>query len=101
MIMKEDQIIQMIDKIEDYHKDQLTIDLVKANVFAIVMMIPTVFILGLPYFLIWGIGFNLSDFRSFTKILSPEFMGLTLLIVFTLGLILHELIHGIVWSRYW
>ena len=90
----------MTDKIEDYHKVQLTIDLVKANVFAIVLMLPIVLIFGLPYFLIWGIGFNSSDIRSLTKVLSPELMGLVLILVFTLGIILHELIHGIVWSRY-
>lgn len=90
----------MIDKIEVFHKDQLTIDLVKANVFAIVLMLPIVLIFGLPYFLIWGIGFNSSDIRSLTKVLSPELMGLVLILVFTLGIILHELIHGIVWSRY-
>lgn len=90
----------MIDKIENYHKEQLTIDLVKANVFAILLMIPTVLIFGLPYFLIWGLGFNLSDIRSLTKILSPELMGFGLLLVFTLGIVLHELIHGIVWSQF-
>ena len=90
----------MIDKIEDYHKEQLTIDLVKANVFAILLMVPTVFIFGLPYFLIWGLGFNLSDIRSLTKILSPESIGLGILLVFTIGIVLHELIHGIVWSRF-
>jgi len=90
----------MTDKIEDYHKVQLTIDLVKANVFAIVLMLPIVLIFGLPYFLIWGVGFNSSDIRSLTKVLSPELMGLVLILVFTLGIILHELIHGIVWSRY-
>jgi hypothetical protein len=94
------QDIQMLDKIEDYHKDQLTIDLVKANIFAIVLMLPIVLIFVLPYFLIWGIGFNSSDIRSLTKVLSPELMGLVLILVFTLGIILHELIHGIVWSRY-
>ncbi len=90
----------MIDKIEDYHKEQLTIDLVKANVFAILLMIPTVLIFGLPYFLIWGFGFVLSDIRSLTKFLSPELMGFGLLLVFALGIVLHELIHGIVWSRF-
>lgn len=90
----------MIDKIEDYHKEQLTIDLVKANVFAVLLMIPTVLIFGLPYFLIWGLGFNLSDIRSLTKNLSPALMGFGLLLVFSLGIVLHELTHGIVWSRF-
>lgn len=90
----------MIDNIEDYHKDQLTIDLIKANVFAILLMIPTVLIFGLPYSLIWGLRFNLSDIQSLTKILSPELIGFGLLFVFTLGIVLHELIHGIVWSRF-
>lgn len=90
----------MIDKIENYHKEQLTIDLVKANVFAIVMMVPTVVIFGLPYFLIWGLGFDLTDIRRVTKVVSPEMIGFGMLFVFTLGIVLHELIHGIVWSRY-
>jgi len=90
----------MIERIDDYQKDHLTINLVKANVFAIFMMIPVGLIFGLPYFLIWGFGFNLSDFRSFTKILSPELMGIVILLVFSLGIVLHELIHGFVWSRY-
>jgi len=90
----------MIDKIEEYHKDKLTIDLVKANVFAFIMIIPTVLIFGIPFYLIWGFGFSQTDIRSITKILSPVMIGLVFLSVFTLGVILHELIHGIAWSRY-
>lgn len=90
----------MIDNIEDYQKDKLTIDLVKANVFAIVMMIPVALIFGLPYYLIWGFGFNPSLFQGFAKFFSPGLMGLGVLILLILSIILHELIHGIVWSRY-
>lgn len=90
----------MIDPIENYHKDQLTIDLVKANIFAVVLMLPTALIFALPYYLIWGFEFNMSAIRSFKEFLSPELLGLGLVIVFIGGIVLHELIHGITWSRF-
>lgn len=90
----------MIDPFENYHKDQLTIDLVKANVFAVVLLLPTALIFALPYYLIWGFEFNRSSFRRFSEILPPEWLGVGAFIIFLLGIVLHELIHGITWSRF-
>lgn len=92
--------IPMIDPLEHYHKDQLTIDLVKANVFAVMLILPTALIFALPYYLIWGFEFNQPGIRRFSEILSPEFLGLGAVLIYLLGIVLHELIHGFVWSRY-
>lgn len=80
----------MTDPIENYHKDQLTIDLVKANLFGMAMFIPTLLIFVLPYYLIWG----------FTEFLWPHKLGLGAIVLFVLGTVLHELIHGITLSRF-
>lgn len=94
------KVIPMIDPFENYHKDQLTIDLIKANVFAVVLILPTALIFALPYYLIWGFEFNLSAIRSFKEFLSPELFGLSIVIMIIGGIVLHELIHGITWSRF-
>ena len=77
---------------EKYKKEKMTISLYWANIFAILLIIPTVLIFGLPYYLVWGVQFDTLQhlFGS---------LWITLLVVI-LGFIVHELIHGIAWARF-
>ncbi len=44
----------IMQELENYKKDKLTINIVWANVFGILILIPITLIFGLPYYLRWG-----------------------------------------------
>jgi preprotein translocase subunit YajC len=48
--------------LENYKKELKIIDLKKANVYALLMLIPIVLVFGLPYFLIWEPKLNMRDY---------------------------------------
>lgn len=78
---------------DDYEKEQKVINIVWANVFGVIIMIPLFFIYCLPYYLLWGFGgietFDLGDLK---------FRGLLFLLILLVGVFVHELIHGITWA---
>ena len=81
---------------EKYKKEKMTINVYWANIFAIILLIPTTLIFGLPYYLIWKNVISVKDFSlhgSFEKLLM-----ISLVMIF--GIIAHELIHGITWARF-
>ncbi|MGE5355131.1 MAG: DUF3267 domain-containing protein [Deltaproteobacteria bacterium] len=83
-----------------YEKEKLTIDIINANIIAIVLIIPCILIFGLPFYLIWK---NEIDFTYFSgkKIFSEiPFISLYIFVTMIAGIIIHELIHGIVWAIY-
>ncbi len=80
----------MFDK-EKYIQEKITIDIKKANIFGLLILIPIALIYGVPYYLTWGVDNIISlSFPSF----------LFFIIVFIVGIVLHELIHGITWACY-
>jgi hypothetical protein len=86
--------------LDNYRKELLTIDLVWANVFAFLILVPMLFVFGLPYYLIW---YSNADFVSFIDNIAPIkalYGGLFIFGILILGIIVHELIHGIIWARY-
>lgn len=88
--------------LENYKQEKLTIDIMKANLYGILILVPTFFIYGVPYFLIWGDEMSLSGLRDILKG-APWMIGVGGLVVFVIliaGIVVHELIHGIVWARY-
>jgi len=89
-------------QIENYQKDKLTINVVKVNIYAILMLIPIVVIYGLLYYLIWHNDFSFANSKNFMHDLNSEIIGDLLLIfmVLILGIAAHELIHGITWARF-
>ena len=89
-------------QIENFQKEKLTINLAWANIFGILILIPIILIYGIPYFLLWG--GELSTF-SIGKAISNRdigFFGRSSIIYLSIfgGVIIHELIHGLVWSIY-
>ena len=83
---------------KDYQKEKLTINLYWANIFSFLILVPIVLIFGLPYYLLW-----IDDIDAFFSLWKDEissigFLGFFLVTIF--GVIIHELIHGLTWSRY-
>jgi hypothetical protein len=92
-----------MEQLDSYQKEKLTINLVWANVFGILIIIPIVLLYGLPYYLIWGSEITRQSFKDTLLDASPVNIGIGTLLFFlilTAGMILHELIHGLTWARY-
>jgi hypothetical protein len=90
------------NELDGLKKEMLIIDLVKANIFALFSIIPIVLIYGIPYYLVWSKNFTLVSFReiirnNYTGIFSGTF---SILLIMILGIVVHELIHGITWARF-
>jgi hypothetical protein len=86
--------------LEGYKEEKLTIDLVKANIYGLLILIPIAVIYGLPYFFIWGDEIGVRNSTSWEPSLIPGTKpagSILILISLVLGIILHELIHGITW----
>lgn len=79
--------------VDDYVKEKQTIDLMKANGFAIKCLLVSALVFGIPYFAIWGWNSTPLFEGFYLKIFYP--------IIFILaGIVLHELIHGIFFALY-
>lgn len=70
-------------------KKVYTISIARANKIALLLVIPIVAILAIPYYLIWGV--NILDQITF-----PSIAFLLLFIIG--GVAIHELLHGITWA---
>ena len=84
----------------NYKKEKLTIDLVWANLFALLILIPIVLVFGVPYYLIWNPTF---DIKNLLDGIGPQGVGLVFAMIFgifMLGIVVHELIHGITWALF-
>jgi hypothetical protein len=89
-----------MQELENYKKEKLTIDLVWANIFGVLLLIPIVLIFGIPYYFLWNAKI---DFKNFMDSLVPQDIAygeLYILGILILGIIVHELIHGITWAQF-
>ncbi len=83
-----------MNKLNNYKKELRTVNLVWANIFSLLILIPIFLIFGVPYCFIWGFEVDFIDFQ-------PPMVFLKFLYVFIIiisGIIVHELIHGITWA---
>ena len=72
---------------------KVTIDLVKANIFSIVILVVAAIALLIPYFLIW------KDKKPIDEIFGGfGYRSLLFFIVMIVGVFVHELIHGVVFA---
>jgi len=87
--------------LENFKKEKLTIDLLWANIFGVLILIPIIIIFGLPYYFLW-----INDkivLKNVIHSIKPEnvaFSGLLFFAIIILGVVIHELIHGLIWSMY-
>lgn len=80
----------------------MTFDLMKANLYAVVAIFPILVLYGIPFFLLWRNSFSKIALKNFIHKYNFGFWGnwISILLIFTLGIIIHELIHGITWAKY-
>jgi hypothetical protein len=91
-----------VESLDKYKQEELTIDPVKANINAILLTIPIGLLIAAPYYLIWKDKYTLQNIKTYIALnkgwlaySAPIIIG-----VMIIGIVLHELIHGITWSRY-
>ncbi len=89
-----------MQSLENYKKEKLTIDIVWANVFSFILIIPTLLFLGVPYYFIWGHEVNIKELLENIGLQGITVKFLIFFFIFIFGIIIHELIHGITWARY-
>lgn len=73
---------------------KVAIDIVAANVFSIVLLIVSGVVFIVPFYLIWGTAGWEGERSIF------GFAGIWWLIAFLIGIVVHELLHGIGWACY-
>ena len=79
-----------------YEKVLKIIDIVKANNIGLKLLIPTILIYGLPFYLIWKDSISFKDLFS----AGSGWVFLKWLTIFLAGIVAHELVHGITWALY-
>ena len=91
----------MLDEIK-FEKILKIIDLRKANIIGIAGIVPIFMLFFLPYYLIWKDKHTLSYIKQTLNktdlIDNSLLLSLISILVMTIGIILHELIHGLTWS---
>jgi len=87
-----------MDEFSNYQQQKLTVDLIWANVFAILIIIPILLVFGLPYYFIWLSKLDSSGLGKFIFQILDSWNGFYIFGIIIFGLILHELIHGITWA---
>ncbi len=87
--------------VENLKKERLTIDLVWANIFGLLILIPIVIVFGLPYYLLWMN--DKIDFQNIIHNINSENLalgGLSVFAIMIVGVVIHELIHGLTWAMF-
>ncbi len=82
--------------LENFTKEKKTINLMKANLVGIKYLVFFAIIFLVPYYLIWGNNFSENFYKGSNRILKLFFP----LIAFFVGVIIHELVHGVFFARY-
>jgi hypothetical protein len=86
----------MVENQEDYIKEKKSISMPWANCFAIMVLILTLVVFGVPYYLIWSNGSIPTDPLILTN--NVLIMTLIMVFMFLVGIVVHELIHGLTFA---
>ena len=73
---------------------KVVIDIVKANIFAVTIMIMATIVLLGPFYLIW------RECKPMMEMLGSGTQWGVALVAMFIGIVVHELIHGITWACY-
>jgi len=84
---------------ENYKQEELTIDMGKANLVALFYFIFFFIAFGVPFFLLWLNTMTIQTYRSLAIGLG-DYKSLKVFGALVLGIIAHELIHGITWALF-
>ncbi|WP_299758362.1 DUF3267 domain-containing protein [uncultured Pontibacter sp.] len=85
---------------QQYEKTERTLTAAEANVKALVFMLPILVLYIVPYVLLWPEQFSYSAVGGFVREhgVYTLFYPFLMLLVFVLGAVVHELLHGLTWS---
>ena len=89
-----------MQKLEDYKKEKLAINLVWANIFGILIILPIGLIFGLPYYFLWEPQINIIEYLDNVGLQGAVLRILLFFGIMIFGIVLHELIHGITWAKF-
>jgi len=88
--------------IDDYIQEELTFNPVRELLFGLFLFLTTGLAFGIPFFLRWGSYFHgFFDYAEFSFII--RFMainGILGIVIFILGIITHEILHGIFYALF-
>ena len=88
-------------EIAGFKKEELTIDMAKAQLLSLIYFIPAAILLGLPYYFLWAVDYNLQTIIDMVPArLSVAVSMFTICGVLIVGVVLHELIHGLTWAMF-
>lgn len=87
-------------EVENYTKEKRTIDLIKANGFSLLLLVIVGVLYITPYYLVWFVGLSPRDFFVHFSENWNLTIAILVLPILILGIVLHELFHGIVWARF-
>jgi len=82
-------------EIANHSKREITIDIGMANVMAIIIAMPFILILAIPFFIIWGKEF-VNPFENVDYGVKFGVIMFAMLV----GIVVHEIIHGLTWSLF-
>lgn len=85
---------------DNNRKEQLTINIVWSYAFGLLILVPIIFLYGIPYYFIWNDGASVQNLPYIYNNLDFNSLGNDYVIIIFIygGIILHELIHGLTWS---
>lgn len=78
----------------------MTIDIVRANVFGLLLLVPILIVFGFPYYLLWHSSLDMNGIMDSLLLGNTVSGGFYIFCVLILGIIAHELIHGITWAYF-
>jgi hypothetical protein len=93
----------MSNPLANLHREEITVNTLKANVFVIIFSIPLALVLGGLFYLFWHDLFTTASIRLYLEFNIKWLQRWLLFLLFVpliVGAVLHELIHGLTWACY-
>jgi uncharacterized integral membrane protein len=81
-----------------YQREELTMDAARANVLAVMISLPVLFILAIPFLLLNQENFQLQSLKQDFDFWARPLGVIIVLVVMTGGIVMHELIHGLTFA---
>ena len=89
-------------ELQNYNKEKLTFDLIKLNFYGVLAFVPIIIIYVAPYCLIWNQELSIDILKKVVAenelLENGVYYSFSLLFIMILGIVAHELIHGITFS---
>jgi hypothetical protein len=83
-------------------KKEVTMSAAQANLRALIFLVPLIILLGIPYYFIWPEQFTKAELTRYVHLKEAwTFLDWAIILsVAIVGIVMHELLHGLGWSLY-